>query len=152
MDYKLDKVNQFLSKKDENIKPVENNIILNGPDTLKNILFNETLKLNKLENVSNQLLDYLTDSKEMKRLSRKEQQSLLRDIVAIQTNSRDFIVKMAEMATKNEVVRQVIQLSKGPKEIVISENGEVFDSSITETDRRRLEDLLRTMLDDKTRG
>ena len=153
MGYKLTKVTEFLNKKEEvENKPQENTLILNGPDTLKNILLNETLKLNKLEHVENQLIEYLTDSKEMKKLSRKEQQSLLRDIVAIQTNSRDFIVKMAEMATKNSVIKQIIEISSGPKEVVISENGEVFESSISEQDRRRLDDVLRNMLDDRTRG
>ena len=151
--YNLDRVNKFLNtNKKEVSTQKETNIILNGPDTVKNILIAETIKLSKLDDVCNQLILYLTDSKEMKRLSRKEQQSLLRDMVAIQTNSRDFILKVAEMSTKNEFIREVVELAKGPKELVLSENGEVFESSITEDDRKQLTELLREVLNDRTRG
>lgn len=153
MDYKLTKVNEFLKKKEEQVPEVkETGIILNGPDTIKNILINETVKLNKLEQVSAELLSYLTDSKAMKRLTRKEQQSLLRDIVAIQTNSRDFIFKVAELSTKNEFLKKILELSQGPKEVVISENGEVFESSIDDADRKRLAEILRDVMNDRTRG
>lgn len=154
MDYKLDKVNRFLTKKQMEQQPTaqESSIILNGPDTIKNILINETIKLNKLEQVSGELINHLTDSKEMKRLPRKEQQSLLRDVVAMQTNSRDFIFRVAEMSSKNEFLKQVLELAKGPKEVVLSENGEVFESSITDSDRRHLDEVLRNMLNDQTRG
>ena len=153
MDYKLTKVNEFLKKKEEQVPEVkETGIILNGPDTIKNILINETIKLNKLEQVSAELLTYLTDSKAMKKLSRKEQQSLLRDIVTIQTNSRDFIFKVAELSSKNEFLKKILDLTQGPKEVVISENGEVFESSIDEKDRKRLAEILRDVMNDKTRG
>lgn len=153
MDYKLTKVNEFLKKKEEQVPEVkETGIILNGPDTIKNILINETIKLNKLEQVSAELLTYLTDSKAMKKLSRKEQQSLLRDIVTIQTNSRDFIFKVAELSSKNEFLKKILDLTQGPKEVVISENGEVFESSIDEKDRKRLAEILRDVMNDRTRG
>ena len=153
MDYKLTKVNECLKKKEEQVPEVkETGIILNGPDTIKNILINETIKLNKLEQVSAELLTYLTDSKAMKKLSRKEQQSLLRDIVTIQTNSRDFIFKVAELSSKNEFLKKILDLTQGPKEVVISENGEVFESSIDEKDRKRLAEILRDVMNDKTRG
>lgn len=153
LNYKLTKVNQFLKKKEEQVPEVkETGIILNGPDTIKNILINETIKLNKLEQVSAELLTYLTDSKAMKKLTRKEQQSLLRDIVAIQTNSRDFIFKVAELSTKNEFLKKILELSQGNKEVVISENGEVFESSVSEEDRKRLAEILRDVMNDRTRG
>ena len=131
---------------------LETGIILSGPDTIKNILVNETIKLNKLEQVEAELINYLTDSREMRKLSRKEQQSLLRDIVSIQTNSRDFIFKVAEMSHKNEFLKQVLELAQGPKEVVVSESGEVFESSITEDDRKHLTELVRDILNDQTRG
>ena len=153
MDYKLTKVNEFLKKKEEQVPEVkETGIILNGPDTIKNILINETIKLNKLEQVSAELLSYLTDSKAMKKLSRKEQQSLLRDIVTIQTNSRDFIFKVAELSSKNEFLKKILDLTQGPREVVISENGEVFESSIDDKDRKRLAEILRDAMNDITRG
>ena len=153
MDYKLTKVNEFLKKKEEQVPEVkETGIILNGPDTIKNILINETIKLNKLEQVSAELLSYLTDSKAMKKLSRKEQQSLLRDIVTIQTNSRDFIFKVAELSSKNEFLKKILDLTQGPREVVVSENGEVFESSIDDKDRKRLAEILRDAMNDITRG
>lgn len=153
MNYKLTKVNEFLKKKEEQVPEVkETGIILNGPDTIKNILINETIKLNKLEQVSAELLNYLTDSRAMKKLTRKEQQSLLRDIVAIQTNSRDFIFKVAELSTKNEFLKKILELSQGTKEMVISEDGEVFESSISEEERKKLAEILRDVMNDRTRG
>lgn len=151
--YNLNKVNEYLNKKNEVPEKMETGIILSGPDTIKNILINEVVKLDKLEQVSAELINYLTDSREMRKLSRKEQQSLLRDIVAIQTNSRDFIFKVAELSSKNEFLKKVLDLAAGPKEVVISEDGqEVFESSITEADRKKLAELLRDMLNDQTRG
>lgn len=149
--YDLSRVNNLLNKKEE-VAPQETGIILSGPDTIKNILVNETIKLNKLEQVEAELINYLTDSREMRKLSRKEQQSLLRDIVSIQTNSRDFIFKVAEMSHKNEFLKQVLELAQGPKEVVVSESGEVFESSITEDDRKHLTELVRDILNDQTRG
>lgn len=150
--YNLNKVNEYLNKKNEVPEKVETGIILSGPDTIKNILINEVVKLDKLEQVSAELINYLTDSREMRKLSRKEQQSLLRDIVAIQTNSRDFIFKVAELSSKNEFLKKVLDLAAGPKEVVISENGEVFESSVSEEDKKKLAELLRDMLNDQTRG
>ena len=150
--YNLNKVNEYLNKKNEVPEKMETGIILSGPDTIKNILINEVVKFDKLEQVSAELINYLTDSREMRKLSRKEQQSLLRDIVAIQTNSRDFIFKVAELSSKNEFLKKVLDLAAGPKEVVISENGEVFESSVSEEDKKKLAELLRDMLNDQTRG
>ncbi len=149
--YKLTRINEFLNKKEAPITQ-ETGVILNGPDTIKNILINETIKLNKLEQVTAELIHHLTDSKEMKRLPRKEQQALLRDIVSIQTNSRDFIFKVAELSSKNDFLREILKLSQGVTDVVISENGEIFDSSITEQDRKYLSEMLRDILNDQTRG
>ena len=88
----------------------------------------------------------------MKKLSRKEQQSLLRDIVTIQTNSRDFIFKVAELSSKNEFLKKILDLTQGPREVVVSENGEVFESSIDDKDRKRLAEILRDAMNDITRG
>lgn len=151
MSYKLTRINEFLNKKDEVSEVKETGIILSGPDTVKNILINETIKLNKLECVSAELLNYITDSKIIKQLSYKEKQNLLRTITDIQINSRDFIFKVAEMSVKNEFLKEVLKLSRGTEK-VISESGEVVDSSITEEDRKHLSQIVRDFLNEETRG
>lgn len=151
MNYKLTRINEFLNKKEDVSQETETGIILSGPDTIKNILVNETIKLNKLECVSAELLNYITDSKIIKQLSYKEKQNLLRTITDIQINSRDFIFKVAEMSAKNEFLKEVLKLSKGTEK-VISESGQVIDSSITEEDRKHLSQLIRDFLNEETRG
>lgn len=151
MSYKLTRINEFLNKKDEVSEVKETGIILSGPDTVKNILINETIKLNKLECVSAELLNYITDSKIIKQLSYKEKQNLLRTITDIQINSRDFIFKVAEMSAKNEFLKEVLKLSRGTEK-VISESGEVVESSITEEDRKHLSQIVRDFLNEETRG
>ena len=123
---KLSKVNQFLQDIQEKDKPIENNIVLSGPDAIKNILINETIKLGRLENVSNELLNYLTDSKVIKKLSYKEKQYLFNQISDVQNNSRDFIFKVAELSNKNAFLQEVLKLAEGPKEILVSESGEKY--------------------------
>lgn len=148
---KLDKVNNFLNNINQNNEvSQETNIILSGPDAIKNILINETIKLGKLEAVSNELLAYLTDSKAIKNLSYKEKQHLLGTITDIQNNSRDFIFRVAEMSNKNAFLKEVLKLAEGPKETIItSANGETYISSIDDETRRDLSELLREVINDR---
>jgi len=148
---KLDKVNNFLSNLNQNNDvSAESNIILSGPDTIKNILINETLKLGKLETVSNELLSYLTNSRTMKNLSYKEKKSLLETITTIQNNSRDFIFKVAEMSNKNAFLKDVLKLAEGPKETILTaSNGETYISSVDDETRRELSELLREVINDR---
>ena len=148
---KLTRVNEFLNKKQEISENKETEIILNGPDTIKNIFLNELIKLNKLEEVSGTLINYLTEDKTMKNLSHKEKQSLLRDITVIQTNSRDFIFKVAELSTKNEFIKKLLDITQTKTEKVISENGEIIQSSISEDDRKTLTRLLVDLVNDRTK-
>lgn len=147
---KLTKVNEFLSKK-EIVPSEETPIILNGPDTIKNILVNETLKLGRLEAVTNELLDYITDSKTMKNLSYKEKQNLLTTITNIQANSRDFIFRVAELSTKNTFLQEVLKMAQGPREIIQSESGEVYVSNIDDETRKNLTELLRDIVNERVR-
>ena len=94
----------------------------------------------------------LTDSKEIKKLSYKEKQGLLRDITAIKADSRDFMVRFAELSTKNELVREVIELAKEPKEVVTSENGQTYISKIDEETRKELSEMLRNVINDRIRN
>ena len=139
---RLTKVNEFLSELDSSQKPIESEIVLSGPDAIKNILINETLKLGRLETVSNELLNYLTDSKVMKQLSYKEKKSLLHTVTDIQTNSRDFIFKVAELSNKNTFLKEALKLVEGPKEVIVSENGETYISTIDDETRRNLSEIL----------
>ena len=154
MDYKLTKVNEFLNSEIiPNKKEVETaSIITNGPDTIKNILISETLKLQKLENASSELLTYLTDSKIMKRLSHKDKQSLLTTITSIQTNSRDFILRVAELSNKNKFLQEVLRMAQEPKTIVQSSEGETYISSIDDDTRRDLSELLRDLVHERVRN
>lgn len=139
---KLSKVNQFLQGMNEQNNIMESNVVLSGPDAIKNILINETLKLGKLEKVSNELLNYLTDSKVIKKLSYKEKQYLFNQINTVQNNSRDFIFRVAELSNKNAFLQEVLKLAEGPKEILVSESGEKYISTIDDETRRNLSEIL----------
>lgn len=154
MNYKLTKVNEFLNSEIiPNEKDVETStIITSGPDTIKNILVSETLKLQKLESASSELLAYLTDSKIMKRLSHKDKQSLLTTITSIQTNSRDFILRVAELSNKNKFLQEVLRMAQEPKTIIQSSEGETYISSIDEDTRRDLSELLRDLVHERVRN
>lgn len=145
---KLTRVNEFL-KKNEVIVPQENNVILNGPDTIKNIVVSEIIDIGKLDKISDELISYL--SKDLKRQSRKDQQSFLRDVETIKANKRDFVFKVAQETTKNEFLTKVFALASQPTETVISENGEVFESSISAEEKTHLRNLLIDFLNDQTR-
>ena len=133
----LNRVNQFLA----NIEPPkENDIILNGADITRNIVLSEIMDISRLTKISDELLTYL--SKDMKRLSRKEQQSFWRDVEAVNARKEDFIVKVAQEANKNEFMKKIFNMASQPTEKVISENGEVYESSITDEQRAQLSTLL----------
>lgn len=147
---KLNRVNKFLSE--QKAQPErEAEIVVSGPDCIKNIFVSEAMKAAKLELVSDELINYLTDSKAIKNLSYKEKQGLLRDVTAIKADSRDFMVRFAELSTKNALVQEVLELAKGPQELVKSENGEVYVSSIDESTRKELSELLRNVINDRIR-
>ena len=69
---KLNRVNEFL-KRNEIVVSNDSGIILNSPDTIKNIVVSEILDIAKLDKISDELISYL--SKDLKRQSRKDQQS-----------------------------------------------------------------------------
>lgn len=145
----LRRVNNFLAEnaiKDEQAC----NTVLNGPDALKNILINETIKLNRLEQVSVQLINYLTEHNQLKKLSHKEKQSLLMDISEIQNNSRDFIFKVAELSSKNVFLQEILKLNQQTTHIETSVTGEKYLSSIDDDTRRNLTELLRTVVIENT--
>lgn len=150
MGFRLTKINKLLDNNLPEVKP-ENNIIVNGKETIKNILVNETIKLSKLEQVSNELLADITDIKVRRTMTQKEKQNLLRLVQEVEKDSRDFIFRVAEMSTKNAVLNEILKLAQNGTERVVSENGEVFDSSITEEQRKDLTILLRDILNEQTR-
>ena len=109
------------------------------------------MKASKLEMVSDELIRYLTDSKAIKQLSYKEKQNLLKDVTAIKADSRDFMVRFAELSTKNALVAKVIEMAEGDKPLIQSESGEVYTSSIDDGTRKELSELLRTIINDRLR-
>lgn len=133
----LNRVNKFLANLEP---PKENDVILNGADVTKNIVLSEIMDISRLTKISDELLTYL--SKDMKRLSRKEQQSFWRDVEAVNARKEDFVFKIAQEANKNEFMNKVFNMASQPKEKVVSENGEVFDSSVTDEQRNQLSALL----------
>lgn len=145
---KLNRVNEFL-KRNEIVVSNDSDIILNSPDTIKNIVVSEILDIAKLDKISDELISYL--SKDLKRQSRKDQQSFLRDVEMIKSNKRDFVFRVAQETNKNEFLNKIFNLASQPKQTVISENGEVFESSITEENRAQLSELIRDILNEKTR-
>ena len=152
MSYKLDKVNSFLQNIEDTEVVSENQVVLSGPDTIKNILLNETIKLNRLELVTNELLNYLTDPKAIKKLSYKEKQYLLQTITNIQNNSRDFIFKVAEMSAKNSFLQEVLRVAQEPKELITSCNGETYISGIDEETRKNLTEILTEIVNERIRN
>ena len=145
-------VNNFLDSLEESSEVKETEIVVNDPDVVKNILLNEIIKVNRLETVTNELLTYITDSKAIKNLTYKEKQSLLRNIVEIQTNSRDFIFRAAELANKNEFLKKLLEISNKPTQVVQSSNGESYISSIDDETRRDLTELLRDVINERCRN
>lgn len=154
MSYKLNKVNNFLQniQDDTEVKQTESEIVLSGPDAIKNILLNETVKLNRLEVITNELLNYLSDPKSIKKLSYKEKQYLLTTITNIQANSRDFIFKVAEMSAKNTFLQEVLRVAQEPREIITSCNGETYISSIDDETRKNLTEILRDVVNERIRN
>lgn len=143
---KFNKVNEFLSK----LEPVsETDVVLNGPDVIKNIVVSEIMDINRLSALSSELLTIL--SKDIKSLSRKEQQSFWKDVEAVNARKEDFVFKIAQESNKNNFMQKILNLSAQPNEKVISENGEVFESSVTDETRTQLQALLVDMLNDTTR-
>lgn len=147
---RLTRINDYLAKQPPAI-PEETEVVLNGPDTMRNILINETVKLSKLEQVSNELIADITDPNVRRLMNQKEKQNLLRLVQEVEKDSRDFIFKVAEMSTKNSFLNEVLKIAQNPTEVVISEDGTVYKSSITEEQRNDLTILLRDILNEQTR-
>ena len=146
---KLTRVNQFLKKYE--VEPVEtNNIPLSSPDTIKNIVVSEIIDIGKLDKISEELITYL--SKDLKKQSRKDQQSFLRDVEMIKANKRDFVFKVAQEVNKNDFLNKIFTLASQPSETVIAEDGTVFESGVTEETRQELQKLLVDMVNENTRS
>lgn len=143
---KFDKVNNFLANLEETS---ETDVVLNGSEVVKNIVVSEIMDINRLSQLSKELLTCL--SKDIKRLSRKEQQSFWRDVEAVNARKEDFVFKIAQETNKNEFMNKIFNMAAQPKEKVISENGEVFESSVSNETRNQLTALLVDMLNDSTR-
>lgn len=146
---KLNRVNNFLENQ---VAPAqEENFIINGPEVVKNIVVSNIIDISKLHNIESQLIDCL--SKDIHRLSRKEQQYLLRDIDAVSARKENFTLDVAKSVQKDEWMQKIFQMAaKEEQETVISENGEVFKSSVTEDDKKMLKAILVDLLNDKTRN
>lgn len=146
---KLNRVNDFLEN--QMVPAQEENIIINGPEVVKNIVVSNIIDISKLHNIESQLIDCL--SKDIHRLSRKEQQYLLRDIDAVSARKENFTLDVAKSVQKDEWMQKIFQMAaKEDQETVISENGEVFKSSVTEDDKKMLKAILVDLLNDKTRN
>ena len=145
---KLTRVNEFLKKNEICVQ--QDNPILNAPDTIKNIVVSEIVDIARLEKISDELITYL--SKDLKRQSRKDQQSFLRDVETIKANKRDFVFNVAKEMNKNDFLNKVFNMATQSTETVISENGQVFESSITDENRRALQALLIDLVNDQTRA
>ena len=146
----LEKINNFLKNIEIKSAPAEE-IVLQGPDTLRNILEHETQKLAFLEQVNSALLYQVANPKVIKKLSYKEKKELLRFLSDIQNDSRNFIINMASLCAKNSFFDEVLKLSKAPTVTVVSDNGETFESLITEERRKELTEMLRDEINTRAR-
>lgn len=147
----LSHVNKFLNSKTE-IVPVEQEVVVVGPDAVKNIFVNEINKINKLESLSNDLIAYISDAKAVKQLSYKQKQELLRTVNDIASDSRNFVFRMAELASKNEFLKRIMEINEGSKTIIQSSSGETYVSSIDDETRRNLTELLRDVVNSRCQG
>lgn len=148
----LERVNKFLAQSNSNPDlEQQSEILVSGPDCIKNIFISEAMKTAKLEMVSDELIKYITDSKAIKQLTYKEKQNLLKDITAIKADSRDFMIRFAELSTKNTLVQKVLEMAEGNTSLVKSESGEIYQSSIDEDTRKELSELLRNVINDRIR-
>ena len=145
----LERVNKFLQERKSEV-PQE--VVLQGPDTIKNIIAFETQKLAFLENINSHLLAQVADIKTINKLSYKEKQQLLRFLTDIQNDSRDFILNVAALCSKNQFLEQVLKLSTMDTITVESDNGETFESVISEERRKELTEMLRDAINDRARA
>lgn len=148
----LDRVNEFLKTTKVEEHRLATDIVMNGSDTVKNILVNETIKINRLEKLTSSLLDYIGDEKAIKKLSYKDQQELLKTVSMIQNSSRDFIFKVAELSAKNEFIKKVLEVTNQPNEVITSSSGEKYISTIDEETRKNLTEVLRDMVNENIRN
>lgn len=146
---KLTRVNQYLQQ-NEIVPQNSNEVILNPPDTIKNIVVSEIIDIGRLDKISDELITYL--SKDLKRQPRKDQQSFLRDVEMIKSNKRDFVFNVAKEINKNEFLNRVFTLAVQPGEEVIAEDGTVFKTGVDANTRAELQALLIDMVNDKTRS
>lgn len=146
----LSKINEFFA---QNRKvPAVNQYAVDGPNVLKNMLAAEINKVNKLDVAINSLIDYLLNPKYLKYLPEKEKESRLKTAVAIQSNSRDFITRVAELSSKNALMQEVLRMSTKKSEVILSESGETYRSHITDEERKQVTEILRNIINDRTRG
>lgn len=143
---KLNKVNEFLANIDE---IPSNEIILDGADVMKNILISEVSDISRLSKLSSELLTQL--SKDVKKLSRKEQQYFWKDVEAVLARKEDWFFKVTQEANKNGLVNKILDIANTPTEKVITEDGVVVESSITQENRTQLSNLLIDLLNEQTR-
>ena len=146
---KLTRVNNYF-KKNEIVPVVADNSVINTPDTIKNIVVSEIIDIGRLDRISDELLTYL--SKDLKRQSRKDQQSFLRDVEMIKSNKRDFVFNFAKEVQKNEFLNKIFNAATQQGETVIAEDGTVFQSAVSEETRKELQALLIDLVNDKTRS
>lgn len=146
----LSKVNEFFA---QNRKvPAVNEYAVDGANVLKSMLASEINKVNKLDVAINSLIDYLLNPKSLKYLPEKEKESRLKTAVEIQTNSRNFIAKVAELSSKNALMQEVLRMSTKKSEVVMSESGEIYTSRITDDERKQVTEVLRNIINDRVRG
>ena len=147
---KLNKVNNYLKKYDVVPTKQDNTPILSEPDTIRNIVVSEIIDIGRLERISNELINYL--SKDLKKQSRKDQQSFLRDVELIKSNKRDFVFKVAQEMNKNEFLHKIFTLATQSTETVIAEDGTEFRTGVPDETRRELQALLVDFINDKTKS
>lgn len=143
---KLNKVNEYLA----NLQPITEENIINGPEAIKNIAISNLIDIGRLHKIEDELITVL--GKDIKKLSRKEAQYLLRDIDAVSARKENSTLDLFKEVNKNEFANKVFNTLSGKTETVISESGEIVESSIPEDTRVHLSNLLVDLLNDRTRS
>lgn len=150
MENNISRIDKVLNEiKNKELKQ-ETEIVSFGPNIILHLIQNTAGQLNKLDKISNQLIDYFCNPKNLEMLSSKQRQDLLMDVAELQKDNRDFIFKFVEMANKNAFLNRVLENTSGRNEMVLTDDGhEVISKDMSEK-RQELESFVRGLLSERT--
>lgn len=150
MENNLSRIDKVLNQiKNKQLQP-ETELVSFGPNIILHLIQNTAGQLNKLDKISNDLIDYFCNPKNLENLTPKQRQDLLMDVAELQKGNRDFIFKFVEMANKNAFLNRVLENTSGKNEIVVTDQGHEIISKDMSAKREELESFVRGLLSERT--